>query len=106
MGGIRTDEKYGQCGWVSIPASDYTWNCQGTPKAVWEYIVPTTYSNSEMRTNVNPSTGIVDNTQIWRYLYDGTAPSILSGQTWVVGTGTITTTTAGNNRKACLAYTY
>ena len=109
MGGIRTDEKYDYLPFTDMPGGQtLTWNTKGRAKAVW-VVMGVNNGVDYIRTNVNPSTGEIDNDTI--YIYNdnasGASPTIQSGVSITVTDNTVSTNSfSASTRRFALIYTY
>lgn len=109
MGGIRTNEKYDY-----VPFTDkaggqtLTWNTKGRAKAVW-IIMGVKDGVDYIRTNVNPSTGELDDTNVYYYNDNtsGASPTIQSGVSITITDNTVSTNAfSSSTRRFALIYTY
>lgn len=109
MGDIRTNEKYDYVPFTDMAGGQtLTWNTKGRAKAVW-IIMGVNNGADYIRTNVNPSTGEIDNDTIYYYndSASGASPTIQSGVSITITDNTVSTNAfSGSTRRFALIYTY
>lgn len=84
-----------------------TYTTKGRAVAIWQMWGRTDNVGFGIRTNVNPTTGAINNNEIYMSQSGGMSWTIQSGASFTVTDTTITTTAiSSNNRVVALAYTY
>ena len=84
-----------------------TYQTKGRAVAIWQSFGRTDAVGFYTRTNVNPTTGEINNNAIYMSQNGATAWTLQSGASFTVTDTTITTTALSNNARLCsLGYTY
>lgn len=89
--------------------ADFTVTTKGKPISITLFCYnPSNGASPEVRTNTNPSTGVVDNTDLWRSTNSAKTweNTTIASQYWTVTDNSITFQPVGSSRTIAVAYTY